>query len=207
MYLLIGVLILAGSLIPIGLRALRRERENRLLAMQLRQALQGMVHSLRVGGGFLQALARVADDAEPPLAPELKAVMHSVRMGNPLNQALTELKYRVPLRDVAWFVTAAQITQETGGSLAGVLETLAETLQERETLREKVAALTAQGKASGLLLSVLPFVLMGVLAVIAPEMVKPLFFTSTGQMLLAGVLVGVSVGGVVIYQIVSIRVD
>jgi tight adherence protein B len=108
---------------------------------------------------------------------------------------------------MGWFVAAVQITQSTGGSLADVLDTLSTTLQERESLRDKVSALTAQGKASGALLSALPFLVTGALFVIAPKMVAPMFTTFIGQMMLAGVLVFIVIGTVVIERIVSIRVD
>ena len=192
---------------PYGLRYLRGQKRDRLLALQLRQSLQSMVHALQVGTSFLQALERAADEGEAPLAKEFQTVIHSVRMGASLPEALSSLGVRVPLKEMKWFITAGVITQQTGGSLSGVLETLANTLQERETLREKVAALTAQGKVSGVLLSILPFVMMGALSFIAPEMIKPLFVTAVGQMMLAAVIGSVTIGGWVIFKIVSIKAD
>jgi tight adherence protein B len=198
-------LLLAG--IPYLKKVIAKQRWNRLMAQQLRQSSQAMAHSLQVGSSFLQALERAAQDGEDPLAKEWTTVIHSVRMGTSMRQALNELGERVPLREMGWFITAAQITQETGGSLAGVLESLAETLQERETLREKVSALTAQGKASGGLLSLLPFLMMAALYFIAPEFILPLFTTPSGQMLLAVIIILVTIGGLVIFKIVSIKAD
>ena len=96
---------------------------------------------------------------------------------------------------MGWFVASVQITQSTGGSLADVLDTLAETLQERQTLRDKVSALTAQGKASGLVLAALPFMLLAALRVIVPELVRPMFTTMAGQGMIAGVMISVTIGG------------
>jgi tight adherence protein B len=199
------VALLAG--LPILIKKISRQRHERLLALQLRQSLQSMVHCLQVGTSFLQALDRVAQEGEDPLAREWRTLIQSIRMGTSTRQALSDLQHRVPLKEMAWFVTAAQITQETGGSLSGVLESLASTLQERETLREKVSALTAQGKASGALLSALPFLMICALSTIAPEMISPLFNTVSGQIMLAGVIVMVSIGGLVIFKIVSIKAD
>jgi tight adherence protein B len=205
--ILILVLALLASCAPYALRVFLRGRRNQLLARQLRQALQGMVHSLQVGTSFMQALERVSEEGENPLAQEFRTVVQSVSMGASVRQALGDLGTRIPLKEMIWFITAAQITQETGGSLAGVLGTLAATLQERETLREKVGALTAQGRASGVLLGALPFLLMAALYCIAPEMVTPLFTTAMGQTMLSGVILSVGVGGVVIFKIVSIKAD
>jgi len=108
---------------------------------------------------------------------------------------------------MGWFVAAVQITQSTGGTLAEVLETLAETLQERQTLRDKVSALTAQGKASGLVLAALPFMLLAALRVIVPGLVRPMFTTAAGQGMIAGIMISVAIGGLVIWKIVNIKVD
>lgn len=181
--------------------------KKRLLGSQFRQSLQTMAHSLRVGTGLQQALQRAAQDCDLPLAGEWRTVLTSVTMGMPLNQALAELAQRVPLAEIQGFVAAVQICQETGGSLAGVLETLAHTLQEHEALRDKVAALTAQGKASGCILGLLPFILMEVLHIVAPELIRPLFTTSAGYAMLGAVIVGVSLGGITIFKIVSVKMD
>jgi tight adherence protein B len=206
MILLIAIGALCACL-PTVLKRWKAERQRILLASQLRQSLQNMVHALRVGVSFMQALDYAAEEGEEPLVSHWRRLLQSMRVGQPLVDALRELAERVPLKEMGWFVAAVQVTQSTGGSLADVLETLSTTLQEQQSLREKVSALTAQGKASGALLSALPFLVTGALFVIAPKMVAPMFTTLVGQMMLAGVLVFIAIGGVVIHRIVSIRVD
>lgn len=206
MILLIAIGALCACL-PTVLKRWKAERQRILLASQLRQSLQNMVHALRVGVSFMQALDYAAEEGEEPLVSHWRRLLQSMRVGQPLVDALRELAERVPLKEMGWFVAAVQVTQSTGGSLADVLETLSTTLQEQQSLREKVSALTAQGKASGALLSALPFLVTGALYVIAPKMVAPMFTTLVGQMMLAGVLVFIAIGGVVIHRIVSIRVD
>jgi tight adherence protein B len=166
-----------------------------------------MVHALRIGVGFSQALDYTARDCEEPLGTHWRRLVQSLQVGKPLGQALSELGKDVSLKEMRWFVAAVQITQSTGGSLADVLETLSSTLQEQQSLREKIAALTAQGKVSGILLGGMPFMVLGALYFIAPEMVTPMFTSWLGQAMLAGVLVMVSIGGFVIKSIVTIRVD
>lgn len=205
------IILAAGALLASGIpwlvRKIRAERRRWLLAEQLRHSLQNMVHALRVGVGFQQALAHVAEESEPPLALEWRRLLQSVHVGASWNHALADAALRVPIPEMAWFAAAVQITQDTGGSLADVLETLVETLQERQTLRDKVRALTAQGKASGLVLASLPFILLGTLHLLIPDLVKPMFTTVVGQGLIAGVMGSVAVGGLVIWKITSIKVD
>ena len=205
--IIIGVLGGIALFIPGIIQKFVAQRRRLLLASQLRQALQNMVHALRIGVSFQQALDYVALEAEMPLGAEWRRLTGSVRVGASWAEALTELSGRVPVPEMEWFAAAVQITLSTGGTLADVLDTLAETLQERQALRDKVSAITAQGKASGLVLALLPFVLLGALHVMVPDMVRPMFTTLIGQGMVAGVMVSVAIGGLVIWKIVDIKVD
>jgi tight adherence protein B len=196
-----------AAFIPFLIRKIQAQRKRLLLASQLRQALQNMVHALRIGVGFQQALEYVAQEGEMPLAAEWRRCLQSVNLGASWMESLSELARRVNISEMEWFVASVQITQSTGGSLAEVLETLADTLQERQTLRDKVSALTAQGKASGLVLAALPFMLLGALRVIVPDLVRPMFATAAGQGMIAGIMISVAIGGLVIWKIVDIKVD
>jgi tight adherence protein B len=202
--LLIPILLLLGG--SAFWRTWRAEKDRWMLVTELRASLETLTHALRVGVGFLQGIERVAADAGPALAPEWRRLLQSVQVGKPLHVALEEFAGRVQLREAHWFVAAVAITQQTGGSLGGVLESLVQTLRERESLREKVGALTAQGKASGALLGCLPFAMIAALQLIAPEIIHPLFVTALGQTLLVGVTVSVATGGFFIYKIVNLKV-
>jgi tight adherence protein B len=192
---------------PFLFKRLQRQRRQKQFQRQLRQSIQSISHGLKVGLSFLQTLERASREEEEPLCGEWKKVVQAVSMGTPLRQALSDLSRRRPLREMEWFVTAIQVTQETGGSAAGVLDTLATTLQERETLRDKVAALTAQGRASGAVLAALPFLMLIPLYLIAPQLISPLFRTEKGQLMLTAVICLVAIGGWVIYKIVTVEAD
>jgi len=205
--ILIGM---AGALATAGvffLKHLKARRREALIARQLRRSLQSITQGLRAGLSFLQTLERTAQDEDAPLGREWLKTVQSVRVGTPLHQALVELGQRVPSREMNWFVVAVQVAQETGGSLSGVLDTLAQTLQEREILRDKIAALTAQGKASGLVLAALPFLMLVPLTFLIPGFMRPVFTTTAGQGMLAVVTGLVAAGGFVIYRIVTVRLD
>lgn len=205
--ILIALVVLLAAAVPFLLKKLQAERHRERLAHQFRSSLRNIVHALRVGVGFNQAIDYAAKEGDEPLLSEWQAVTQAVRIGQPLTQALDGFAQRVNIRETALFVTAVHITQSTGGSLADVLDTLAETLQEQQTLREKISALTAQGKASGVLLAILPYALLGALSVIAPDLAEPLFTTTIGQAVLAGVTVSIVIGGLIIKKIVTIEVE
>ena len=198
---------LLGFAVPPLLRVWQKERARLKISRQFRASLQNLCHALRVGVGLSQALEYAAKEGEEPLAGEWRRLLQAVQWGESWAEALVHFTERVPMKEAAAFATAVRVTQSTGGSLAEVLEILATSLQEQESLREKIKALTAQGKASGILLSILPYALLGVLLLIAPEMGKPFFQTTIGQWALVGVTLSLIVGGFVIKKIVTIEVN
>lgn len=206
--MILALLILAAvAAVPFLAARWRAEQQRRQLAAQFRESLSGLAHALRIGVGLTQAIEYTAREGAAPLAGEWRRLLQALQIGQPMAVALPEFSRRVPLKEVAWFQSAVLITQRSGGSLAEVLETLAQTLQERHLLREKVSALTAQGKASGILLAILPYAMMAVLSVMAPDLITPLFRTVKGQCVIAGITVSIAIGAMLIKHIVTIEVD
>jgi tight adherence protein B len=81
---------------------------------------------------------------------------------------------------------AIRIQREVGGNLAELLDTVAETMLQRERLRREIRALTAEGRISAILLGILPVGLGFVMYGMNPEYMDPLLHTGFGQALLIG---------------------
>lgn len=141
------------------------------------------------------------------MANHWKGLCQSLGVGQTLAEALEQFCETLGFREARWFTAAVLVTKSTGGSLADVLETLAESLNEQQALRDKIQALTAQGIASGALLSILPFVVLIAVAVMAPEIARPLVASWSGQVLLVIITALVASGGWVIYKIVTVPVS
>jgi tight adherence protein B len=97
------------------------------------------------------------------------------------------------------------LARATGGSLAPLLDTLAETLRERERLRGQVRALTAQGRLSGYVVGATPVVMLLVMWLIDPAFVAPVFTTPLGYGMLAAAAVLEALGAVGIRAVVRIE--
>src|SRR5258708_31344367 len=127
-------------------------------------------------------------------------------MGASLSQAGGILEVRLQIPAIRSLVSVVTIIQETGGNLAGVLLTLAGTLRQEIAFQGKLRAMTAQGRLSGYIVSALPFFLLVVLDLLAPDLMRPLFTTALGWMMLGSVVVMVAIGTVLIKKIVTIEV-
>ena len=77
--------------------------------------------------------------------------------------------------DLMWAVMAIRIQREVGGNLAELLDTVADTMTQRERLRREIKALTAEGRFSGWILGIFPPAFAVVLYLIQPDYMATLF--------------------------------
>jgi tight adherence protein B len=184
----LGVLLAALVLGVAGWRAARRDGARRArLEAQLVPALRMMASALESGYSVQQALERVARDGSAPIAEEFGQVTRAVELGTPLDTALGRLATRG--EDFEFFATIVAVQHRVGGDLPSLLGSLANSIQDRLTIRAEVGALTAQARYSGWVLSALPFAVLGWMLLVSPTYASPLFGTDLGRaMLLFGSL-------------------
>jgi tight adherence protein B len=161
----------------------RRKREQKLHD-QLADTLSILASSLRAGYSFLQALDTVSKEIGDPSATEFQRVVAEIRLGRPIDDALTAMAERINSSDLKWAVIAINVQREVGGNLAEVLDIVANTVRERAYVRRQVQVLSAEGRFSVAILSGLPFVIMLYMVIVNPEYISPLFTTRIGMLLL-----------------------
>jgi tight adherence protein B len=128
-------------------------------ADQLPDVLQLLTTALRSGFGLMQALDSVAEEAEEPARAEFTHVLVESRLGRDLSDGMRALAHRMDSQDLEWVVAAIDINRETGGNLSEILHTVAATIRERQRMARQVRTLTAEGRLSARILTVLPFVM------------------------------------------------
>lgn len=142
---------------------------------QLGDTLNLWVNALRSGYSVLQAMESIATELPPPVSREFERVVQEVRLGLSLEQALANMYRRVPSDDLDLVITAVNIQREVGGNLAEVLDTISFTIRERVRIKGEIKTLTAQGRISGWIISLLPVGLGMVLYMMNPEYVSQLW--------------------------------
>jgi tight adherence protein B len=205
----LALLMPLGVGVPLSVRALvrrRLERRRKLFADQLPDNLQVLASALRAGHSFVGALSVVVDDAADPARTEFGRVIADEQLGVPLEDALEVVAGRMDNRDLEQVALLAALQRQTGGNSAEVLDRVTETIRERFELRRLVKTLTAQGRMSRWVVSLLPVFLVSAITLLNPEYMEPLYTHPVGRLLLflAGVMV--VVGSIVIKRIVSIKV-
>lgn len=185
-------------------RKLTRRRKQ--FSEQLPDNLQVLSSALRAGHSFVGALSVVVDDSPSPSREEFRRVIADEQLGVPLQDALDEVARRMDNRDLEQVSIVASLQRETGGNTAEVLDRVTDTIRERFELRRLVKTLTAQGRMSRWVVTALPIVLLGIITLINPNYMDPLYHTSTGRALLVAAGFFVVLGSVVIGRIVNIKV-
>jgi tight adherence protein B len=173
---------------------------------QLPDTLQLLAGSLQAGYGFLQAIDTIVKEAQPPTSTEFSRVLAESRLGMPIEDALNTMSERVGGDDFRWVVLAINIQRQVGGNLAALLQTVANTLREREAVRRQIKVLSAEGRLSAVILVALPFVLFGYISLANPSYLHSLTSETVGKFLIAGALGLIVVGALWMRKIIKIDV-
>jgi tight adherence protein B len=173
---------------------------------QMVDGLTIMANGIKAGSNPQESMKRVVEIMGNPIRQEFSQVLYQMQVGDSFESALNDLGTRIPKPDVQMFVTSINILKETGGNLAETFQTIVLVIRERQKVEKKIQALTAQGLMQGIIVTMIPFLLMGVFLLVDPAFIKPMFNTTLGLVLLL-VMFGLQViGGVLIKKLVTIKV-
>jgi tight adherence protein B len=200
--------VLAALSLLLWLAFLQHRRSHRmaLIDQALPDALELMARSMQAGHAFISAMQVAAKESAPPLSHELRTVFEEVNFGISSPQALQALALRVASEDVRYFVVAVVIQSETGGNLAEILRNTARLIRERQKIAGVVRVLSAEGRISAVILSLLPFVLAAFMSWVNPGFVSRLWTDPLGLQLVYVSLILMAFGILWMWRLVRIRV-
>lgn len=212
-YLLSGTIVLGilaavlGWFAPRWFVSNRQGQRLRAFNDQLGDALNLMVNGLRSGYSVLQAMEAVSREMPPPIATEFSRIVQEVQIGLPLDQAMNNMLRRIKSDDLDLVVTAINVQREVGGNLAEILDVISFTIRERVRIKGEIRTLTAQGRYSGYVISLLPIGLALVLFCVNKPYVSRLFTSGWcgWAMVVCGLLM-IGTGFIAIQKIVTIEV-
>ncbi len=182
------------------------QRRRRKFDAQLLDAITMVAGAMKVGMSLLQAMEQVTREMGPPIRQEFAHALQENRVGKPIIQALQDMKKRIGSEDLSITVNAIGIAQETGGVLSDVLLKITETIRGRNRIRTKIGTLTAQGRLQGIVMSLLPWGLAAILFVLDPGLMRPMFTTLPGQLMLGVICILELAGWLVIRRLVAVDV-
>lgn len=187
---------------------LRQKLNKRIAAFeeQLPDALNIMARALRAGHPFNAAVKLVSEEMPDPIGSELKTVSSDIAYGIDARVALLELVKRVPSVSLDAMVTAVFIQRETGGNLSEILDKVAAVIRDRFKFGRKVKTLSAEGRMSAWVLTLVPFALAAVIVIVEPTYLPFLTKEPFGRKLILAGFAMLIVGMVWMKKIIKIEV-
>jgi len=191
---------------PYGYLLVKRHARFTRFDKLLPEAIDLMSRALKAGHAVTSAIEMVAQEIADPVSGEFRIVFEQQNLGLPLREAMLNLAERVPLADVRFLATAILVQKETGGNLAEVLDKTAALMRERIRLHGQLKIYTAQGRLTGWILCLMPFIILSLISLANYNYERRLWTTSIGLHLVYAGLVMMAVGVLVIRKIIDIKV-
>ena len=203
----VALLLAVGSgAIPAGYLYWLKGQRIAKFERQLPEALELVSRALKAGHALSVGLKLVGEEAADPVGTEFRRVFDEVSMGVALPQALKNMTERLNCVDLRFFVTSVLVQRETGGNLAEIIDSLAGLIRKRFELQLKVAALSAEGRFSALILFALPLVVGAAIYKMNPEYMSTLFTDAMGQNMVMGGSFLMVAGAIIMKRMVAIKV-
>jgi tight adherence protein B len=199
----VGLAFAAGFGLPRwGLSYLKTRREKAFLKA-LPDAVDVIVRGIKAGLPLFESIKVVAADAPEPLKGEFLAIIETQAIGMPLGDACARLFERMPVPEANFFGIVIAIQQKSGGNLSEALGNLSKVLRDRKKMAEKIQAMSMEAKASAGIIGSLPPIVMLLVYLSTPEYISLLWTHPTGQLMLVGCVVWMSIGIFVMKKMIN----
>ena len=195
-----------GFGLPIVYVMRKRKQRLKMASNQLGEALGTMANSLRAGFSFMQTLNMVAKEVGDPLGPEFLKALQEINFGITVEEAFENLVNRLPDKELEIVLNTLIIQRSSGGNLAVLLETMQETIFDRCRVQDEVKTLTAQGKMSAVIITILPIALALYIKLVNPDYFQLLFSHPLGWLMVIIGSISIIMGWYFINKIVQIEV-
>ena len=173
---------------------------------QLPEALDLLARAVRSGSALSVGLGMIGEEAQDPISSEFAATVDEINLGLTMTEALENLCERVPIADLRFFSIAILVQKETGGNIGEILDNISRLIRERIQFKDHVAALTAEGRLSAMVLIGLPIFMAVYMYLTNYEYLSLLWTDKIGHYMIFGAIILQIVGAYVIKRIVDIDI-
>lgn len=197
--------VVAGAGLPLGVVAMLRAQRLERLTAQLPDALDLMARGLSVGHPLSVTIGNVAADMSDPIGSEFGYIQDQVAYGDDITEAFAAFSDRVGTEDARYAAVSVGIQHGTGGNLAHILHVLSKVIRDRATMRKKIRAISAEGRLSAFILSILPFGIFGIINITAPNFYADVWHEPLFKFFAVAVLTLVALQVVILFRMVNFK--
>src|SRR6195952_3534986 len=199
----LGLAFAAGFGLPRWVLSYLKKRREKNFLKALPDAVDVIVRGIKAGLPLFESIKVVAADAPEPLKGEFLAIIETQAIGMPLGEACARLFERMPVPEANFFGIVIAIQQKSGGNLSEALGNLSKVLRDRKKMAEKIQAMSMEAKASAGIIGSLPPIVMLLVYLSTPEYIALLWTHPTGQLMLVGCVVWMSIGILVMKKMIN----
>jgi tight adherence protein B len=181
----------------------RRKKRLKRFSNEFPNAIDVIVRGIKSGLPLNDCLRIIASEAQEPVRTEFRLIVEAQTLGLALSDAAAKLFERMPCAEANFFGIVLAIQQKTGGNLAETLANLSRVIRERRKMRDKIAAVSMEAKASAAIIGSLPVVVTLLVYFTSPRYIELLWLTSTGQVAMMGGLVWMTIGILVMKKMIN----
>ncbi|WP_332681365.1 type II secretion system F family protein [Bosea sp. (in: a-proteobacteria)] len=211
------VLLIASGKVMLGLAGLfigafglpsfylsqRRKKRLKRFSNEFPNAIDVIVRGIKSGLPLNDCLRIIANEAQEPVKTEFRLIVEAQTLGLALTDAATKLFERMPCAEANFFGIVLAIQQKTGGNLAETLANLSRVIRERRKMRDKIAAVSMEAKASAAIIGSLPVIVTLLVYLTSPRYIELLWLTSTGKVAMIGGLIWMAIGILVMKKMIN----
>ncbi|MDR2617115.1 MAG: type II secretion system F family protein [Endomicrobium sp.] len=183
---------------------LKKQKTSNIIDAQIVEALSIIKNSLGAGRTIANAIFDVESELRAPIKNEFARISKSISLGLSFNEAIEQVSSKTSNKDFKFMLNTIRISKDTGASLRDIFEQIIELVSKRIAAKSKINALTSQGKLSGNIVGLIPFIIIFMMYLIEPDMIQSLFVTTSGNILLLIVVFMVTLGSFVIRKMTEI---
>lgn len=169
-------------------------------------AIDLIVRGLKSGLPVAESIRQVGNEMKEPVGSVFRFVVDQMNFGKTIEEALWQAAERVDAAEFRFFVVSLSVQRQTGGNLAETLENLSDILRKRRQTKLKIKALSAEARASAMIIGVLPFVMFGMIRTVNPGYADYLFTDPRGVKMTVVGLVWLVIGFAVMAKMVRFEI-
>ena len=171
---------------------------------QLLETIRLFRNIILSGQSIVQTIDTVSKQIKDPISSELKEIYNKVNLGISLDKALEDSSKNIKSQQYKLFLDSVRISNITGAKLSDILNKIEDSISKRISIYSTVQALTAQGKMSGIIVSIVPFFIIGFVYLFQPNMMSLLFTTIIGNIILLITVIMILLGSFLMNKIAQV---
>ena len=169
---------------PRWLLGFLKKRRIAKFLIELPNAVEVILRGLKAGLPLGDCIRIVATESQEPVRSEFRAILEAQTVGIPLAEAVGKLYERMPVPEANFLGIVIAIQSKAGGSLSDALGNLAKVLRDRKKMKDKIAAMSMEAKASAAIIGSLPVITIAMISITSPKYMELMWTTDMGRVML-----------------------